>query len=64
MTAPQTQILETRGAAVAYDVRPGSSASEPPLLLIGSVLGPNLARRVTEARRRSSAHHPEEGQKS
>jgi rhamnose transport system permease protein len=33
-------------------------------LLVGSVLGPNLARRVTEARRRSSAHHPEEGQKS
>jgi rhamnose transport system permease protein len=34
------------------------------LLLVGSVLGPNIARRVREARRRSSAHHPEEGQKS
>ena len=34
------------------------------LLLVGSVLGPNIARRVSEARRRSSAHHPEEGQKS
>ena len=34
------------------------------VLLVGSVLGPNIARRVTEARRRSSAHHPEEGQKS
>jgi rhamnose transport system permease protein len=34
------------------------------VLLIGSVLGPNLARRVTEARRRRTAHHPEEGQKS
>jgi rhamnose transport system permease protein len=33
-------------------------------LLVGSVLGPNLARRVTEARRRSSAQHPEEGRKS
>ena len=33
-------------------------------LLVGSVLGPNLARRVTEARRRRTAHHPEEGQKS
>ena len=31
-------------------------------LLVGSVLGPNLARRVAEARRRS-AHHPEEGHK-
>jgi rhamnose transport system permease protein len=34
------------------------------VLLIGSVLGPNLARRVKEARRRRIAHHPEEGQKS
>jgi rhamnose transport system permease protein len=34
------------------------------LLLIGSVLGPNIARRISEARRRSSRHHPEEGQKS
>jgi rhamnose transport system permease protein len=34
------------------------------MLLVGSVLGPNLARRVTEARRRRTAHHPEEGQKS
>ena len=36
MTAPQTHTLETQGAVLAYDVRPGSSASEPPLLLIGS----------------------------
>ena len=30
-------------------------------LLVGSVLGPNLARRLTEARRRRSRPHPEEG---
>ncbi|MGR6963918.1 alpha/beta fold hydrolase [Geodermatophilus sp. URMC 61] len=36
MTAPQTHTLETPGAVLAYDVRPGSSAAEPPLLLIGS----------------------------
>ncbi|TFV55026.1 alpha/beta hydrolase [Geodermatophilus sp. DF01-2] len=35
MTTPQTHTLETVGAVVTYDVRPGSSA-EPPLLLIGS----------------------------
>lgn len=33
------------------------------LLLVGSVLGPNLARRVTEARRSRTSHHPEEGKK-
>ena len=33
-------------------------------LLVGSVLGPNIVRRVTEARRRRSRQHPEEGQKS
>jgi rhamnose transport system permease protein len=33
-------------------------------LLVGSVLGPNIARRVTEARRRRSRQHPEEGSKS
>ncbi len=32
-------------------------------LLVGSVLGPNLARRATEARRRRSSHHSEEGPK-
>jgi rhamnose transport system permease protein len=31
------------------------------VLLVGSVLGPNVARRVSEARRRSSSHSPEEG---
>ena len=31
-------------------------------LLVGSVLGPNLARRVAEARRRRSRQRPEEGQ--
>src|SRR3712207_821787 len=36
MTPPQTHPLEGRGAARAYAARPGSSASEPPLLLIGS----------------------------
>src|SRR5918994_5116321 len=36
MTAPQTHTLETSDAVLAYDVRPGSSAPEPPLLLIGS----------------------------
>jgi rhamnose transport system permease protein len=33
------------------------------LLLVGSVLGPNIARRVTEARRSRTSHHPEEGKK-
>jgi len=33
-------------------------------LLVGSVLGPNVARRVRETRRRSTGHHPEEGPKS
>jgi rhamnose transport system permease protein len=32
------------------------------VLLVGSVLGPNLARRAAEARRRRSRLHPEEGQ--
>ena len=32
-------------------------------LLVGSVLGPNLARRVKETRRRRSSQHPEEGPK-
>jgi rhamnose transport system permease protein len=31
-------------------------------LLVGSVLGPNLARRVRDARHRRSSHSPEEGQ--
>ena len=31
-------------------------------LLVGSVLGPNLARRVADARRRRSRQTPEEGQ--
>jgi rhamnose transport system permease protein len=31
-------------------------------LLVGSVLGPNIARRVTDARRRRSSQSPEEGQ--
>ena len=39
MTEPQTQTLQTEGAVLTYDVRPGSSASEPPLLLIGSPMG-------------------------
>ena len=34
------------------------------VLLVGSVLGPNVARRVSEARRRRASHHPEEGPKS
>lgn len=34
------------------------------VLLVGSVLGPNVARRVQEARRRRAGHHPEEGSKS
>ena len=39
MTEPQTQTLQTEGAVLTYDVRPGSSGSEPPLLLIGSPMG-------------------------
>jgi rhamnose transport system permease protein len=34
------------------------------VLLVGSVLGPNIARRVAEARRRHSRQRPEEGTKS
>jgi rhamnose transport system permease protein len=34
------------------------------VLLVGSVLGPNIARRVTEARRRHSHQRPEEGAQS
>jgi rhamnose transport system permease protein len=34
------------------------------VLLVGSVLGPNIARRVTEARRSRSSQTPEEGKKS
>jgi rhamnose transport system permease protein len=33
------------------------------LLLVGSVLGPNVARRITEARRSRISQHPEEGSK-
>jgi rhamnose transport system permease protein len=33
-------------------------------LLVGSVLGPNIARRAGETRRRRSSQHPEEGPKS
>ncbi len=36
MTDPQTQTLETAGAVLTYDVRPGDG---PPLLLIGSPMG-------------------------
>jgi pimeloyl-ACP methyl ester carboxylesterase len=36
MTAPQTHTLETAGAVVTYDVRPGDG---PPLLLIASPMG-------------------------
>ncbi len=35
MSAPQTHTLETQGAVLTYDVRPGSG-DQPPLLLIGS----------------------------
>ncbi len=34
------------------------------VLLVGSVLGPNVARSITEARRRRAGQHPEEGPKS
>ena len=34
------------------------------VLLVGSVLGPNVARRINEARRRRAGQHPEEGSKS
>jgi rhamnose transport system permease protein len=33
-------------------------------LLVGSVLGPNIARRASETRRRRTSQHPEEGPKS
>ncbi|MBM7804510.1 pimeloyl-ACP methyl ester carboxylesterase [Geodermatophilus bullaregiensis] len=36
MTAPRTHTLETAGAVVTYDVRPGDG---PPLLLVGSPMG-------------------------
>jgi pimeloyl-ACP methyl ester carboxylesterase len=34
-----TQTLEVPGATLTYDVRPGSSTSEPPLVLVGSPAG-------------------------
>ena len=42
-----TQTLDVPGATLTYDVRPGSSTSEPPLVLVGSPAGaggfPSLA---------------------
>ncbi|SNT05879.1 Pimeloyl-ACP methyl ester carboxylesterase [Geodermatophilus pulveris] len=35
----QTHTLQTPGAVLTYDVRPGTSATEPPLLLAGSPMG-------------------------
>ncbi|WNV77610.1 alpha/beta fold hydrolase [Geodermatophilus sp. DSM 44513] len=34
-----THTLQTPGAVLTYDVRPGTSATEPPLLLVGSPMG-------------------------
>jgi pimeloyl-ACP methyl ester carboxylesterase len=39
MTEPMTHILEVPGATLTYDVRPGGTVGEPPLLLIGSPMG-------------------------
>ena len=39
MTEPATQTLESEGAVLTYDVRPGGSDTEPPLVMIGSPMG-------------------------
>ena len=38
-TTQTTHTLEVPGAVLTYDVRPGGSSDEPPLLLIGSPMG-------------------------
>ncbi|MFA5552670.1 MAG: alpha/beta hydrolase [Trueperaceae bacterium] len=38
-TEPTTRTLETRGAVIAYDVRPSGSNGKPMLVLIGSPMG-------------------------
>ncbi len=49
---PTTSTLETRGAVLTYDVRPGQSAGARPLVLIGSPMGasgfPTLASHFTD----------------
>jgi pimeloyl-ACP methyl ester carboxylesterase len=39
MSGPQTQTLDVPGAVLTFDVRPGNTSEEPPLLLIGSPMG-------------------------
>jgi pimeloyl-ACP methyl ester carboxylesterase len=39
LTESATRTIQTPGATVTYDVRPGSATSEPPLFLIGSPMG-------------------------
>ena len=39
MTEPRTKTLEVPGAVLTYDVRRGTSDTEPVLLLIGSPMG-------------------------
>ena len=39
MTGAATHTLEVPGAVLTYDVRPGGTGGEPPLMLIGSPMG-------------------------
>ena len=39
LTESTTRTIQAPGATLTYDVRPGSSSSEPPLFLIGSPMG-------------------------
>jgi pimeloyl-ACP methyl ester carboxylesterase len=39
MAEATTRTLDTPGATITYDVRPGTSTTEPPLFLIGSPMG-------------------------
>ena len=39
MIQPTTQSVAVPGATVTYDVRPGDTTGQPPLMLIGSPMG-------------------------
>ena len=40
VTEATTRTLASPGATITYDVRPGGDGSQPPLMLIGSPMGP------------------------
>ena len=39
VTEATTRTLQSPGATITYDVRPGGDGSQPPLMLIGSPMG-------------------------